>query len=138
MKNNFELTQLEEKINQKNTRIYFSEIISSYYNGNYRAAVTLLYSVVICDLVFKLQELKDRFNDSRAQGILAQIEKLQETNPTSPEWEKVIVDEMFASRYVVDTAAKIHIEALRNERNLCAHPVLKYSSELFTPSKEAV
>lgn len=138
MKHNIELSQLEEKINQKNTRVYFSEIISSYYNGNYRAAVTLLYSVVICDLIYKLQELKDRFNDSRAQGILAQIEKIQDANPTSPEWEKVIVDEMFASRYVVDTATKIHIEALRNERNLCAHPVLKYSSELFTPSKEAV
>ncbi|MBD5338165.1 MAG: hypothetical protein HDR98_03475 [Bacteroides sp.] len=138
MKHNFELTQLEEQISHKNTRMYFSEIISSYYNGNYRAAVTLLYSVVICDLVFKLQELRDIFSDSRAQGILAQIEKLQEANPTSPEWEKVIVDEMFASRYVVDTATKIHIEALRNERNLCAHPVLKYSYELFTPSKEAV
>lgn len=138
MKHNFELTQLEEKISHKNTRMYFSEIISSYYNGNYRAAVTLLYSVVICDLVFKLQELRDIFSDSRAQGILTQIEKLQEANPTSPEWEKVIVDEMFASRYVVDTATKIHIEALRNERNLCAHPVLKYSYELFTPSKEAV
>lgn len=138
MKHNFELTQLEEKISHKNTRMYFSEIISSYYNGNYRAVVTLLYSVVICDLVFKLQELRDIFSDSRAQGILTQIEKLQEANPTSPEWEKVIVDEMFASRYVVDTATKIHIEALRNERNLCAHPVLKYSYELFTPSKEAV
>lgn len=138
MKHNFELTQLEEKISHKSTRMYFSEIISSYYNGNYRAAVTLLYSVVICDLVFKLQELRDIFSDSRAQGILTQIEKLQEANPTSPEWEKVIVDEMFASRYVVDTATKIHIEALRNERNLCAHPVLKYSYELFTPSKEAV
>ncbi len=138
MKHNFELSQLEEKISHKNTRMYFSEIISSYYNGNYRAAVTLLYSVVICDLVFKLQELRDIFSDSRAQGILTQIEKLQEANPTSPEWEKVIVDEMFASRYVVDTATKIHIEALRNERNLCAHPVLKYSYELFTPSKEAV
>lgn len=138
MKHNFEFTQLEEKISHKNTRMYFSEIISSYYNGNYRAVVTLLYSVVICDLVFKLQELRDIFSDSRAQGILTQIEKLQEANPTSPEWEKVIVDEMFASRYVVDTATKIHIEALRNERNLCAHPVLKYSYELFTPSKEAV
>lgn len=69
---------------------------------------------------------------------MTKIEKLQEANPTSPEWEKVIVDEMYVSRYVVDTATKIHIEALRNERNLCAHPVLKYSSELFTPSKEAV
>lgn len=138
MKHNIELSLLEEKISQKKTKVYFSEIISSYYNGNYRAAVTLLYSVVICDLVLKLHELKDRFNDSRAQGILSKIEKIQDTNPTSSEWEKVIIDEMFASRYIIDPAAKIHIEALRNERNLCAHPALKHTLELFTPSKEAV
>ncbi len=106
MKHNVDLSQLEELISQTNTKLYFSEIISSYYNGNYRAAVTLLYSVVICDLVLKLQELKDRFNDSRAQGILSKIEQLQDANPTSPEWEKVIVDEMFASRYVVDASTK--------------------------------
>jgi hypothetical protein len=138
MKHNIELSQLEENINNKNSKLYFREIISSYYNGNYKAAITLLYSVVICDLVFKLHELKDCFNDSRSQGILSKIEQQQESNPTSPEWEKVIVDEMFASRYIIDSATKAHIEALRNERNLCAHPVLKYSLELFTPSKEAV
>ena len=138
MKHNIELSQLEENINNKNSKLYFREIISSYYNGNYKAAITLLYSVVICDLVFKLHELKDCFNDSRSQGILSKIEQQPESNPTSPEWEKVIVDEMFASRYIIDSATKAHIEALRNERNLCAHPVLKYSLELFTPSKEAV
>lgn len=138
MKHNIELSQLEENINNKNSKLYFREIISSYYNGNYKAAITLLYSVVICDLVFKLHELKDCFNDSRSQGILSKIEQQQESNPTFPEWEKVIVDEMFTSRYIIDSATKAHIEALRNERNLCAHPVLKYSLELFTPSKEAV
>lgn len=45
---------------------------------------------------------------------------------------------MFALRYVIDNAAKAHIEALQNERNLSAHPILKSSLELFRPSKEAV
>ena len=138
MKNNIEISKLEKSISQNKTKSYFAEILSSFYNGNYRAAVTLLYSVVVCDLVLKLHELKDRFNDSRAQGILTKIENLQESNPTSPDWERVIIDEMFNSRYVLDSSAKIHIEALRNERNLCAHPVLKHNLELFTPTKEVV
>lgn len=38
---------------------YFKEVVSSYINGNYRSATVMLYSVAICDILFKLQELKD-------------------------------------------------------------------------------
>lgn len=57
------------------TQEYFNEVVSSYANGNYRSAVVMLYSVVICDLLFKLQELKDMYNDTTAVEILSQIEK---------------------------------------------------------------
>ena len=46
MKHNIELSQLEENINNKNSKLYFREIISSYYNGNYKAAITLLYAIL--------------------------------------------------------------------------------------------
>ena len=35
------------------TKEYFSEVISNYASGNYRSAVVMLYSVAICDLLFK-------------------------------------------------------------------------------------
>lgn len=38
-----------------NTRDYFKEVISSYGSGNYRSATVMLYSVVICDILLKLQ-----------------------------------------------------------------------------------
>ncbi len=41
------------------TKEYFNEVISSYANGNYRSAVVMLYSVAVCDLLFKLKELCD-------------------------------------------------------------------------------
>lgn len=138
MPNNIYITKLEERIKNISINSYFKEVISSFYNGNYRAAVTTLYSVVICDLVLKLHELKDRFNDKRAQGILADIEKRQINNPTSPEWEKILVEEMHKSHYIIDTAALTHIQALQNERNLCAHPVLKDSLELYIPNEDIV
>ena len=43
---------------------YFNEVLSNYANGNYRSAVVMLYSVAICDLLFKLQELADMYNDT--------------------------------------------------------------------------
>ena len=41
------------------TREYFQEVISSYSIGNYRSATVMLYSVAVCDILFKLNELKD-------------------------------------------------------------------------------
>lgn len=57
------------------TKEYFKEVVSSYINGNYRSATVMLYSVAICDILFKLQELKDMYNDSVATRILQKIEQ---------------------------------------------------------------
>ena len=86
----------------------------------------------------KLHELRDRYEDSRAKTILKEIEQMQMNNPSSPEWEKALVQKMLDSRYIIDVSSFAHIEALRNKRNLCAHPILKESLELFRPNKEAV
>lgn len=43
------------------TKEYFNEVLSNYANGNYRSAIVMLYSVAICDLLFKLQELLDMY-----------------------------------------------------------------------------
>ena len=56
------------------TKKYFKEVISSYSNGNYRSAIVMLYSVAICDILFKLEELKDMYNDEVAKEILQNIE----------------------------------------------------------------
>ena len=56
------------------TKEYFKEVISSYSNGNYRSAIVMLYSVAICDILFKLEELKDMYNDEVAKEILQNIE----------------------------------------------------------------
>ena len=68
-----------EKIYFTKTKEYFQEVISSYSNGNYRSAVVMLYSICICDLLYKLQELKDIYNDSTAINILQTIEATRTT-----------------------------------------------------------
>lgn len=38
---------------------YYREIVSSYDNGNYRSAMVMLYSTIVCDLLLKLKELSE-------------------------------------------------------------------------------
>ena len=44
---NIQLDKFESEIKHANTREYFKEVISSYYNENYRSAIVMLYSIVI-------------------------------------------------------------------------------------------
>ena len=50
---NFENTI--EQIPITKTKEYFKEVYSSYCIGNYRSAVVMLWTVIVCDLLFKLQ-----------------------------------------------------------------------------------
>lgn len=43
-------------------RGYFKEIVSSYDNGNYRSAMVMLYSTIVCDLLLKLKELNEVYS----------------------------------------------------------------------------
>ena len=87
----------EEDIYFAKTREYFNEVLSNYANGNYRSAVVMLYSVAICDLLFKLQELSDMYNDTVAAEILREVEKCRNTgdNKSKSRWEKEFVDGIY-------------------------------------------
>jgi hypothetical protein len=85
--NNFELEAISEKIHFGKTKEYFDEVVTSYQNQCYRSSVVMLWSVVICDLVYKLQNLVDQYGDTIASSILEDIKKIQTDDPKSPNWE---------------------------------------------------
>lgn len=127
-----------ERIYSPKTREYFKEVISSYSNGNYRSAVVMLYSVCICDLLFKLEELKDMYNDGRARTILADIEKNKAVSNSKSSWEKELVDKVKSETNLLDTEAYANLSHLYDYRNLSAHPALNGELELISPPKEIV
>ena len=57
------IDSLVEQIQNNKTKEYFKEVLSSYYSGNYRSAIVMLYTCLICDLVYKLQEMSEYYND---------------------------------------------------------------------------
>jgi len=134
----FSIELSAEKIDDPRTRAYFREVYSSYVNNNYRSATVMLWTVVICDLLYKLQNLRDMYNDSTATTILDEIEKTQKQNPSSPEWEFELLKAIKERTELLDNAEFHSISSLRNYRHFSAHPVLGTADLLYSPNKDTV
>lgn len=52
--------------------------------------MVMLYSGVVCDLIYKLQELSERYNAS----ILEKIKEEQKENLDNPKWESTLITEI--------------------------------------------
>ncbi|MEP9407335.1 hypothetical protein ABKP09_13520 [Peribacillus frigoritolerans] len=134
----YSIEQSAEQIYHPNIKEYFNEVIQSYINGSYRSAVVMLYSVVVCDLIYKLKDLKELYDDATAKDILTKIEEVQKKDPKSGGWEGVLIEEVKERTFLLEPADKISIDALRLHRHLSAHPVLTQQDLLSTPNKETV
>ena len=132
----FTIESAVEHIPSKETRTYFKEVISSYINGNYRSAIVMLYSVVICDLIYKMIDLRDMYQDKRAKAILDDIEKKQQQSPNSSDWETTLIKRIGEETELLSRVELDEIKNLKTKRNLSAHPALTNQYELYRPTKQ--
>lgn len=121
------------------TREYFQEVLSSYASGNYRSAVVMLYSVAICDILFKLQELSDMYNDNVAKQILKDVESIRkdDSDKSKSQWEKDLVKKVYEKTELLNRESYTNLLHLQDYRNFSAHPALNDNYELISPSKES-
>ena len=98
----------------------------------------MLYSVVICDILYKLQELKDMYNDTSAERILKEIEKcrVDNDNKSKSKWEKELLDKIYNDTHLLDMKAYTDINHLYDYRNFSAHPAMNDNYVLISPTKE--
>jgi hypothetical protein len=134
----FSLENLSEKIHSCKTKKYFQEVLSSYHNGNYRSAVVMLWSVAVCDIVYKLQCLVDLYQDQVAKKILDELTKLQKKDPKSSSWEVKLIEDTHAETNLLDNSEYENLLYLQKQRHLSAHPILDSDRQLHTPNKETV
>lgn len=119
------------KLEDEYSRDYFTDILQSYYSKNYRAAVVLLYSFVVFDLLKKLENMEQ-------DGIKSAKKKLNEIR-------KLIADDEPYSKVEHEVINYFHdecngyfrrfssdIEYLTTLRHKCAHLNLD-DSTLYTP-----
>lgn len=132
----YSLENISEKIHFTKTKEYFEEVLSSYQNKNYRSAVVMLWSVAICDIIYKLQHLIDLYDDGPAKEIISEITTLQTSDPKSPAWEVKLVDDAFSKTNLLDSPEYENLRYLQKQRHLSAHPILNQERELHSPNKE--
>ncbi|KRO15140.1 hypothetical protein [Lacticaseibacillus saniviri] len=128
------------KVYKTETANALRETISTYQNGNYRSTINSLYSAVILDLVSKLQELAEVYQDGSAKEILEKASKTQKSSPYDPGWEKSLLDEIKTMTELMSSKLLIAgIETLKNLRNISSHPsMLESRAVLYTPNKYEV
>ncbi|MFB2863382.1 hypothetical protein [Aeromonas sp. MdU4] len=134
----FSLESHKNKIYDHRTKKYFEEVYKCYANGCYRSATVMLWSVVVCDIIFKLQELRDLHSDTTAEKILLEIETLQKDDPYSPKWEKELIKKVFERTQLLDTASNHKVMLIQDHRHLSAHPVISDEDTLFEPTQEMI
>jgi hypothetical protein len=134
----FSLEKISERIHFGKTNEYFKEVLSSYQNGNYRSSVVMLWSVAVCDIIYKLQHLIDLYDDGSAREILLELTALQLADPKSSAWEVKLVDDVYNKTNLFDGAEHENLRYLQKQRHLSAHPILNHDRDLHTPNKETV
>ncbi|WP_338587818.1 hypothetical protein V6669_20195 [Paenibacillus sp. Y5S-9] len=132
------MTYSTREIYHRKSAEYFVEVHSSFVNKNFRSALVTLYSVVMADLVFKLQESFDIYEDEGAKSILDEIREMQKNKPTSSEWENTLIEAIIKRTKLLDNHEGENLKHLRQHRHLCAHPVLDQADVLFSPNEETV
>lgn len=111
------------------------EVLSCYYSKNYRSAVVMLYSTVLCDIYYKICELVTTYNDTGANEIKEYVEK--EWENIYPDWENEMPKKCKEKNKILNNDSYSHLENLKKERNLCAHPVI-LGTELYRPNASTV
>ena len=119
-------------IKRSDSRKYFEDVLQSFYSKNYRAAVLLLYSLVIDDLYYKLILMNDRkyynLNDD-----LKRIEELRKSDKYSEIEEKIFN----TYKNILNHDTIDMLEYFKKIRNKCAHPSY-FKDEKYTPIQEEV
>lgn len=134
----FSIDESIENIKNPYTKELFKEVHSSYTMGNYRSATVMLWSVVVTDLVSKLNDLDSIYNDPKALQIINDIRQEQTRDSKSSKWESEIIDKFHKQLNFFETYEVADLEYLQQMRHVSAHPVITSADLLHVPAKEKV
>lgn len=135
---NYSLEEYADKIYNSQSRVHFKEVLVNYQSDCYRSATVMLWSVVVCDLIYKLKHLEDVYDDKKAESILDEIRGLQAKDPKSSTWELKLISRVWKETELLSGASYVELEHLQQQRHLAAHPIITEDMLLHSPSKETV
>ncbi len=134
-----DLDILVTQIRNSASKRYFLDAVKAYKAGALRGSLTSLWVALAYDLIAKYREIS-------AEGDAAAVEFVRQWDaataadniPKLLSLEAEILDHAADTTQVIDGIAKRHLQRLRLDRHLCAHPAFSAEAELFEPSPELV
>lgn len=118
------------------SRKMFEEIMTNYYQKNYRSCIVTINSLLYYDLMKKIEILKDSYNDNKSKKIYDEINKMINNNDKYSDIEINLLN-LCKERNLINNYFYEKAENLRKVRNHCAHPAF-HTGELYIPSNAEV
>lgn len=137
MKDYFDFEVAIMSVKSKNTQRYLQEVLSTYFNGEYRSCIVMLYATTFFDALEKIKIMAEEYQSEKAIQFLDQYETDRKNNKPYSSLEKDIVDYIVQSGLINDVEQK-QWNHLKDYRDYCAHPVVEKDYELISPNGEQV
>ncbi|MGX1203533.1 hypothetical protein [Marinobacter sp. MBR-105] len=131
-----DLDELSQRVLNRHSKEYFKEAVVSYRAGAYRSALIATWISVCIDIIEKIRELS-----VSGEGAAKVIEgKLDAIDPKDPgamlNFERQILDFACDELELISVIEKSHLEKLKDDRNICAHPNFSQDGNQFSPPAE--
>lgn len=134
-----DLDILLTRIRHPQSKVYFLDAVKAYKTGALRGALTSAWVALVYDLITKYRELS-AMGDAAATAFLQSWDNATASGDIAKllQLEGGILEDATANTQVVNRIARKHLERLREDRHLCAHPAFSAEADLFEPSPELV
>lgn len=130
------LDELRQKVRSPHSRNYINESVAAYRVGAYRASLITTWVAVCVDIIEKIRELS-LSEDPAAKKIEGELNKIQPDDPARMlRFEREILNVACDKLQLISTIEKSHLERLREDRNICAHPTFSDDGSQFSPPAE--
>lgn len=134
-----QLSNLDEillKIRNRISKEYLREALTSYRAGAYRASVISTWIAIYVDLIEKVKELSVS-NDAVAKKIEKRLDSIQSHDIRGKlDFENDILSIAQEELGIISPIEKIHLERIKQDRNVCAHPTFSNDGIQFVPNPE--
>ncbi len=130
------LDEMLQLVRNNHSKNYLNEAIASYRTGAYRASLITTWIAVCVDIIEKIRELS-LAEDPAAQKIEQRLDNIDQNDPSSMlAFEKDLLDIACDELQLISAIEKSHLERLKNDRNVCAHPTFSEDGNQFSPQAE--
>ena len=137
MDEHFDIEEALLQVKSKKTQKYLKEVLSTYFNGEYRSCIVMLYATTHIDALEKIKIMAEVYQNDKAEKFLEDYENKRKSGEHYSNLERDIKDYTEKSGLINDVEKK-QWEHLKDYRDYCAHPVVSQDYELISPNSEQV